>query len=136
MTVRKPPGPLHAYFEAEAAAVDRHEYHDGEVLMMAGGTYIHSVIITNTLVAVQTRLKGKPCRASEANTRVSPRPGLSYVYPDLTVVCGPPKFDPADNRQTTVLNPADVVEVVSPSTEAYDRGGKFTIYRDCPTLRQ
>jgi Uma2 family endonuclease len=124
------------YLKAEELSAERHEYHDGEVLMMAGGTYRHSVVITNSLVGIQGRLKGKPCRASEANTRVVSIHARSYVYPDITVVCGEPQFDPADKKQSTITNPTLVVEVVSESTEAYDRGDKFSRYRECVSLKQ
>ena len=88
-------------------------------------------------------IPNRRCHAQITNkSRMSPfppsRPGPSsrYVYPDLSVVCGPPQFDPADRRRTTVTNPRVVVEVLSDSTEAYDRGGKFTLYRECETLEE
>lgn len=127
---------VEAYLRAEEQSTERHEYHDGEVLMMAGGTYRHSVVITNAIVGIQSRLKGKRCRASEANTRVLTSDSNSYVYPDVTVVCGEPQFDPADLKKTTITNPSLVVEVVSESTEAYDRGEKFGRYRECSSLNQ
>jgi len=124
------------YFSAESRATDRSEYRFGRLTMMAGGTYRHSRICHNVNVAVGFRLRGHPCQASESNTRVAVLRGHYYVYPDLTVVCGEPKFDPADKFQTTLTNPTLVIEVLSESTEAYDRGDKFNRYRDLESLRE
>jgi Uma2 family endonuclease len=126
---------IQEYLDREASARDEHEYHDGEIHMMAGGTYRESKVILSAGAAIHARLEGHPCQASESNTRVAVQQRSTYVYPDLTVICGEPEFDPLDKRGTTLTNPAVVVEVLSDTTEAYDRGGKFDLYRDLPTLR-
>lgn len=124
------------YLAKEALATERHEYHHGEVLMMAGGTYRHSRICFNVSGALFSRLRGHRCQASESNTRVAVTYRATYLYPDVTVVCGEPVFDSLDRNQTTVTNPTLIVEVLSESTEAYDRGAKFGIYRDLPSLQE
>ncbi len=127
---------IEEYLRLEEKALDRHEFHDGEILAMSGGTYRHSRINTNTLVELATRLKGKPCHPLDSNMRVRIALLPRYVYPDINVVCGPPEFDPADSKQTTILNPRVVVEVLSDSTESYDRGAKFELYREIPSLQE
>lgn len=124
------------YLDRETAAEVRHEYHDGEILAMSGGTYSHSVVITNLLIALGSRLRGAPCRPLESNMRFRIDSRNRYVYPDVTVVCGPPQFDPRDRRQTTLLNPRVVFEVLSDSTQAYDRGEKFDAYRTIASIEE
>ena len=124
------------YLDAEHAAVDRHEFHDGEMLAMAGSTFEHDQITGNAIRQLGNKLDGTDCRVMTSNMRVRPGPSSRYVYPDLSVVCGLPQFDPDDRRRTTVTNPRVIVEVLSDSTEAYDRGGKFTLYRECETLEE
>lgn len=124
------------YLQMEETARDRHEFHDGEILMMPGGTYRHSVITTNTLTTLANHLKGKPCRPLDSNMRVRIPTRRSYVYPDITIVCGPPVFDVDDPKETTIINPTVVIEVLSESTEAYDRTDKFDKYRDNPHMKE
>ena len=113
------------YLEMEEKAVERHEFHDGEILMMSGGTLRHSRIVMNTGATLHALLKGKPCFALDSNMRVRISDRWHYVYPDISVVCGTPIFDPDDPKKTTIINPRVVIEVLSESTESYDRGGKF-----------
>jgi Uma2 family endonuclease len=124
------------YLRAEQASKEKHEYIDGEIRSMAGGTYKHSVVILNIAGELRSRLKGMPCRASDGNTRVAVANRRSCLYPNATVLCGPPEYDPQDKKQTTILNPTLVVEVLSEGTEAFDRGDKFSRYRDIPSLRE
>ncbi len=124
------------YLAFERAAHERHEYRDGEILVMSGGSYKHSLILANLIGELRNALKGKPCRALESNLRVRiPRTPL-YTYPDASVICGEPQIDPNDEALETVTNPRVLVEVLSPSTEAYDRGEKFTRYRQIETLEE
>src|SRR4051812_41215803 len=120
---------IEEYLHFEESAVDRHEFHDGEILAMSGGTYEHSIINANVIAAVGSRLRGGPCRVAESNLRVRIGMLSKYVYPDMSIICGPPEFDPSDPKRTTVLNPRVIVEVLSESTENYDRSGKFILYR-------
>jgi len=124
------------YLRREYDAVERHQYYRGEVFAMSGGSPAHSLIIANVIRELGLRLKGKPCRVYDSNLRVRvPRTTL-YTYPDATVACGPLQFDTLDKRQETILNPTLVVEALSPTTEAWDRGGKFESYRQIESLRE
>jgi Uma2 family endonuclease len=124
------------YLRREAAAVDKHEFHEGEILAMSGGTYKHSLIAANVIGALWSRLRDSRCRALESNMRVRVPPTDRYVYPDAMVVCGQPQFDPQDPNLTTITNPRVIFEVLSESTEAYDRGAKFTRYREIESLEE
>jgi Uma2 family endonuclease len=124
------------YLRRERDAVDKHEYYHGEVFAMSGGTLEHSRIIANTIRELGIRLRGTTCGVYDSNLRVRiPRTTL-YTYPDVTVMCGPPEFDPLDSARHTVLNPTLLVELLSPSTEAWDRGGKFGSYQQVESLRE
>jgi Uma2 family endonuclease len=120
---------IEEYLRFEETAVDRHEFHDGEMLAMSGGTYEHSLINANVIRSLGNKTQGGPCRVLESNLRVRIGMLSKYVYPDATVICAPPAFDPADPKRTTVLNPRVIIEVLSESTESYDRSGKFMLYR-------
>jgi Uma2 family endonuclease len=124
------------YLRAERDSQQKHEYYHGEVFAMAEGTPDHSLAIANVTRELGNRLKGGPCRVYESNLRVRiPRTTL-YTYPDVTFICGERQFDPLDANKETVLNPAVVVEVLSPTTESWDRGGKFQNYREVDSLRE
>lgn len=124
------------YLAFERTAEVRHEYRNGEILAMAGGSYNHSLILANLIRELGNALKGKPCRALESNLRVKiPRTPL-YTYPDATVICGDPQFDASDAGMETITNPRALFEVLSPTSEAYDRGEKFTRYRQMESLQE
>lgn len=124
------------YLHAEESAEQRHEFHDGEVLAMSGGTYEHSLIGANLIIALGRRLTGSPCRVLESNMRVRIARANRYLYPDASIVCHEPQFDPQDVKRTTIVNPRIIVEVLSDSTEAYDRGMKFNYYRELEALEE
>ena len=100
---------------------------------MAGGSPKHSRIKTNVLTQLNLLLKGKPCVPYDSDLRIRCRTGL-YTYPDTSVICGELEFD--DDQKDTVLNPTLIVEVLSKTTEAYDRGKKFNHYSTIPALRE
>lgn len=123
------------YLEFERQAEDRHEFVDGEIRAMAGESPWHSIINLNLIVEVGNQLKGKQCQAFSPNMKIrsgeqvdphSPK-GL-FSYADLTVVCGKPQFH--DQFGDVLLNPKVIFEVLSPSTESFDRGDKFERYRN------
>ncbi len=124
------------YLIMERDSQEKHEYRDGEIVAMAGGTYEHGQVIVNLLGELHVRLKGNPCHVHESNTRVRIARKALYCYPDITVICGPPQFDPLDTGRKTVTNPRLVIEVLSPTTEAYDRGDKFTRYREIESFQE
>lgn len=122
------------YLARERAATYRSEYFDGEMFAMAGGSPRHSLIKVNVTGELRARLKGSPCTAYDSDLRILvSRTGL-YTYPDASVICGPLEFE--DEHRDTVANPTLLVEVLSESTEAYDRGKKFGHYRQIPALRE
>lgn len=127
------------YTPEEYLALERHaefksEYIDGEIVAMTGATIRHNAIAGSFLVALYTRLRGGPCRVSGSDLRVQIAGGRRYVYPDLLAYCGDPKT--SDASLDTLTNPVLIVEVLSPSTEAYDRGEKFAYYRSIESLQE
>lgn len=122
------------YLARERAADTRSEYHAGHVYALAGAGRNHVRITVNLVLAVQGRLRGGPCEAFTGDLRVRVSETGLYTYPDLSVVCGGPRFE--DAQADVLLNPTLVVEVLSPTTQGYDRGTKFGHYRRLPTLRE
>jgi len=124
-----------AYMLFERHSQSKHEYVDGYVYAMAGGTPTHGVITANVTTALRTHLRGGPCRVYSADVQVQLTP-TRYVYPDVPVGCDARDRVPAGEVQTCICYPTLAVEVLSPTTEAYDRGDKFALYRSNETLRQ
>lgn len=124
------------YFQIDEASETRHEYVDGQIFDMAGGTDRHSQIIHNLHGVIWARLRGKPCQGRDGNLRVRYGRKVRYGYPDALIFCGPSQFDPKGRANTTLLNPTVLFEVLSESTEAYDRGRKFGYYRDIESLEE
>ena len=124
------------YLRRERDSVGKNEYDDGEILAMAGATRVHVSIAGNVYFALRLRLKGKPCvpYTSDLRIRLPDRP--RFVYPDVTVICGDPLADPDDPTGETYLNPRLIVEVLSPTTERYDRRDKFDRYRQVESFRE
>ena len=122
------------YLEAERAAEFRHEYYDGHIYAMSVGSYRHGQIIGNLTTRLSNRLERRPCSVVPNDLRLRVSPGGLFTYPDVIVICGEPRF--ADDRHDTLLNPALIVEVLSPSTEAYDRGFKSAQYRTVESLQE
>ena len=121
------------YLEIERVAEFKSEFFAGEMFAMAGGTPQHSLIATNLAREFGNLLKGGDCAAYNADLRIKIEATGLYTYPDLSVICGPLQFDEGTND--TVINPTVLVEVLSDSTEAYDRGKKFEHYRQIPALK-
>jgi Uma2 family endonuclease len=125
--------------EAEYLALDRaagfkSEFFNGEMFAMAGGSPMHSLIAANLIRELGTKLKGTPCKAFTSDLRLKVEATGLFTYPDVSVICDPLKFDAGTDD--TVVNPALIIEVLSDSTEAYDRGEKFQHYRQLPSLRE
>jgi Uma2 family endonuclease len=118
------------YLDIERQAAFRSQYLAGEITAMAGASYEHNLIVANLVREIGNRLRGGPCRAVSTDMRVFAA-GL-YTYPDLIVVCGKPEF--TDDKLDTLTNPTVVMEVLSPSTEAFDRGEKSIRYRRLASL--
>jgi Uma2 family endonuclease len=120
------------YLRIERAAETKSEYFDGQMFAMAGASEAHVLITTNVGRELSARLLRGPCRVYVADLRVRVSLTGLYTYPDIVVACGERQFE--DGTRDTLLNPKVIVEVLSPSTEAYDRGRKFTQYGTLPTL--
>jgi Uma2 family endonuclease len=120
------------YLALEEASNVKHEFLDGEIYAMAGGTPTHAALSMTMGVVLHQQLRGRSCRVFSSDLRVRVLATGLATYPDVTVVCGELEVDPA-NRDTAV-NPRVVVEVLSDSTEQYDRGVKLQHYRQIPTL--
>lgn len=122
------------YLEMERASEVRHEYLDGFIYEMAGESLSHSRLCINVAVSVQTQLRGTNCEALSPNMKVRTGDQKLFSYPDLSVVCGKPVFH--DKQKDVLLNAVAIFEVLSSSTEDYDRSAKFVRYRTfIPTLR-
>ena len=122
------------YLEIERAADFKSEFFGGEMFAMAGGTPQHSLIGTNLAAEFRNRLKTHDCVPYNGDLRIKVETTGLYTYPDLSVICGPLQF--AEGTNDTVVNPTLLVEVLSDSTEAYDRGKKFEHYRQIPSLQE
>ena len=120
------------YLELERTAEYKSEYYAGEVFAMAGESPRHVLIATNTSYLLVGTLKKRPYMVYSADLRVKVSTSGLYTYPDIIVACKKPQFD--DPREDTLLNPSVIIEVLSPSTEAYDRGAKFRQYRTIESL--
>jgi Uma2 family endonuclease len=125
---------LHDWLAIERTATDqRSEYVAGEVFAMAGGTEAHNLIVANVVGELRNQLKGKPCRVYPSDMKVHIAADDVGTYPDVMVICGERRF--YDDRRDMVTNPTLIVEVLSDSTEAYDRGDKFMHYRSLQSLQ-
>jgi len=122
------------YLDLERRATHRSEYVDGRIYAMAGASRAHNLVVGNTFSELRAQLRGRPCEAYVNDMRVKvSRTGL-YTYPDVVALCGEPRFE--DARVDTLLNPGVIVEVLSESTEGYDRGEKFAHYRRLESLQE
>ncbi|HLI83214.1 MAG TPA: Uma2 family endonuclease [Bryobacteraceae bacterium] len=121
------------YLALDRAAEVRSEYYNGQMYAMSGGSLNHGVIINNTARALGNLLEDRPCLVVSNDLRVRINPNL-YTYPDIVVICGKPQF--AGDRQDIILNPLVLFEVLSPSTERYDRGFKSAQYRTVTSLME
>ena len=124
-------------FERKAlpdAEIIRHEYINGELIAMSGASRAHNLITINISTALHSRLRSSRCETYANEMRVSTPTTTSYFYPDVVVVCEEPRFE--DDVFDTLLNPIILIEVLSPSTEVYDRREKFAHYRQLTSLQE
>jgi Uma2 family endonuclease len=122
------------YLAIERASQERHQFLDGEMFLMSGASRKHNLIGTNLVRHLKGLLDDRPCEVYSSDMRVNvSRTGL-YTYPDVVVVCGEPRF--ADDQFDALLNPRVIFEILSPSTENFDRGTKQAHYRQIPSLME
>jgi Uma2 family endonuclease len=122
------------YLAAERLSDYRSEYLDGGVYPMTGGSVSHVLITGNLIVELGAQLRARPCRVFPIDMKVRLPDSRKFFYPDVMVVCGELQFH--DNRKDIILNPDAVIEVLSPSTEAFDRGAKFEAYQTIESLKE
>jgi Uma2 family endonuclease len=124
------------YVSLEDASPIKHELLDGVVYPMAGGSPEHAAVCANVIHLLMAALEGKKCRVHTTDLRIRVLASGLATYPDASVVCGRVELDPDDRLGHTATNPTLVVEVLSPSTEGYDRGEKLASYKPIPALRE
>lgn len=122
------------YLAVERESEFRSEYVDGVVYAMTGASLNHIQVVSNVTAELVVQLRGRPCRTLSNEMKVRMPDSRRFFYPDVTVVCGEPQFH--DERTDTILNPVLIIEVLSPSTEAFDRGLKFQSYQKLESLRE
>src|SRR5215207_6350571 len=122
------------YLAIERQAEFRSEYVAGEMFAMAGASRRHNRTVTNLVVALDNQLRARPCNVYSNDMRVKVQSTGLFTYPDVVVTCGEERF--ADGEMDVLLNPVVIVEVLSDSTEAYDRGKKFESYQSIESLKE
>jgi Uma2 family endonuclease len=122
------------YLQFERESLEKHEFYRNEVFAMAGAGPRHNVIFSNLFGRLAYQLKGNPCRPFGSDMRIHIPENTLFTYPDISIFCG--DIIPADADEETVVQPTVLIEILSPSTKDYDRGGKFKLYRDIPTLKE
>lgn len=122
------------YLETERISIEKHEYYQGEIFAMSGASIAHNIIFRNIFGTLYSKLKGKKCQPFGSDLRVHIPTNTLYTYPDITIICGEPET--LDDKFDTIINPAVIFEILSKSTRNYDKGQKFSLYRDIPTLTE
>jgi Uma2 family endonuclease len=122
------------YLEMERAAIEKHEYYKGEIFAMSGARVKHNRIQMNFLGATHGFLRGKDCEVFGSDLRIHIPSNSLFTYPDAVIICN--GLELLDEEFDTVLNPKVIVEVLSKSTQSYDRGDKFNLYRAIPSLKE
>jgi Uma2 family endonuclease len=130
---RKPILTWQDYVAIEESSSERHMFWDGEVFVMAGASFRHSALETRLIILLGAALQGKPCQPVVSNQRLRAIDSERTVYADGMILCGPPRLHP--ETRLALTNPTVVFEILSPTTEAFDRGDKFAYYRSFPSLR-
>lgn len=122
------------YLKLDASSEEKYEYYAGYARAMTGASRYHNLIVTNLIVTLGVQLKAKPCLLYPSDMRVLVSDDGEYVYPDVSIACGEPRFD--NTGVDTLINPVVIIEVLSPSTERSDRGDKFARYRSIESLQE
>ena len=126
---------LEEYFALEQASEIRYEYWHGDVFAMSGASLTHVQIQINLITLLRSQLRGRPCRLFSSDMRLKVPSLPPYRYPDLSALCGEPVFELIGGLEV-LINPMLIVEILSPTTEAFDRGDKFTHYKSIPSFRE
>jgi len=134
VAIQKQKWTVEEYLAMERASEEKHEFLDGEIYLMSGASFNHNQIVGRTLGLLFVQLQNGPCDVLPSDMRVKVNDSGLYTYPDIIVICGEPKVE--ETEQDTLLNPTVIIEVLSPSTESYDRGKKFQHYRALDSLQE
>jgi Uma2 family endonuclease len=122
------------YLAFERESDQKHEYLDMQIYDLAGASTNHNLIVGSAYAHLYNQLRKRPCFVYPSDMRLKVSKTRLYTYPDISIVCGTPQFD--DEQKDTILNPIVLIEVLSPSTESYDRGKKFRHYRTLESLQE
>lgn len=122
------------YLQAEREALNKHEYYRGQIFAMSGASLPHNIIFKNTFLNLGIKLKGKKCQPFGSDLRIHIPQNTLYTYPDISIICGKPET--TDDGKDNFTNPSVIIEILSKSTRDYDKGQKFTLYRDIATLKE
>ncbi len=125
---------IEEYLAFERGSQEKHEYYKGEVFAMSGAGRRHNIIFSNLFGEVLINLKGKPCQPFGSDMRLHIPQNTLFTYPDISVYCGEELNEDLDNDNA--IKPTVLIEILSPSTRDYDRGGKFKLYREIPSLKE
>jgi Uma2 family endonuclease len=125
---------IEEYLAFERQSAEKHEYFKGEVFAMAGASNMHNLLFSNLFGEIASKLKGKPFRPYGSDMRVHIPQNTLFTYPDISIFCG--SINSLDKERDNAIGPVVILEILSPSTKNYDRGGKFLLYRDIPSLKE
>ena len=125
---------IEEYLEREKVSEQKHEYYQGEVFVRPHAGRRHNLIFSNLFSSVGIRLKDNHCRPYGSDLRIHIPENTLFTYPDISIICG--DITPSDKDDDTAILPLILVEILSPSTKNYDRGEKFRLYRDIPSLKE
>lgn len=125
---------IEEYLEMERASAVKHEYYQGEIFAMAGAGDRHNWMFTNIFIGLGIQLKDNPCRPYGSDMRMHIPENTLYTYPDIAIYCDKSEND--NPEEDTFTEPTIIIEILSPSTRAYDQGTKFNLYKDIPTLKE
>jgi Uma2 family endonuclease len=125
---------IEEYLEMEQKSIEKHEYYKGEVFAMSGAKMAHNTISKNLLGMLFEKLKGKKCQPYGSDVRIHVESNSLFTYPDISIICD--EVITLNNDDFNVLNPTAIIEILSQSTKNYDRGEKFKLYRDIPSLKE
>ena len=123
-----------AYLETEREALEKHEYYQGEIFAMSGASVRHNRLFSNLFIDIGIKLKGKGCIPYGSDLRIHIPKNTLYTYPDISIICGDANL--TDDKFDTATNPSVIIELLSKSTCNYDKGEKFTLYRDINSLQE
>ena len=122
------------YLTSERKSIEKHEFYKGEVYAMSGASLSHNIVFSNVFGILSDKLRGKVCKPFGSDLRIHIPQNSLYTYPDISIVCG--KIETTDSKFDTITNPSVIIEILSASTRDYDKGSKFTLYRDIASLKE